>query len=189
MSKLNPDGDWVPYKVDDIDHEDDDAFWDGTKKYKRKYKKGSDNYGHIVLSKNRYDRRQGERRERLITTRGGRRARPVVAKGAKGARRSSESNDFIKEERNSKRHVPRFQRKHHRFAATGTGHQQDASTVDELSKAKDTELPKKPEVPKVPKVPEKPKIMDDLGKKGAATKANESEDSESDADNEKELPK
>ena len=99
MSKLNPDGDWVPYKVDDIDHEDDDSFWDGTKKVKRKYKKGSDRYGHIVVSKNRYDRRPGERRERLITTRGGRRARPVIGKGAKGARtRTHRSIDVDRED-------------------------------------------------------------------------------------------
>ena len=49
----------MKYTVDDVDHEDDDAFWDGTKKVNKKYKKGSDNYGHIKLSKNRYDRVAG----------------------------------------------------------------------------------------------------------------------------------
>jgi len=68
LDKLNPSGDWVPYKVNDIDHEDDDAFWDGTKPTKKMFKHGSPKYGHITLGRRLYDRMPNQRRERMIVT-------------------------------------------------------------------------------------------------------------------------
>ena len=68
LDKLNPKGDWLPYKVDDIDHEDDNAFWDGTKPIKSSHKKGSAQYGHITLAKKLKDRLVGEKRKRMIVT-------------------------------------------------------------------------------------------------------------------------
>ena len=37
MKKLNPSNDWVTFKNDDADHEDDEVFWDANRKDKKLY--------------------------------------------------------------------------------------------------------------------------------------------------------
>ena len=83
LNKLNPTGDWVPYKADDKDREDDNDFWDGNTPVKHSYKHGSDKYGHLTLAKKLKDRLEGERRPRMIVTEGGRRGMPIIKKDRK----------------------------------------------------------------------------------------------------------
>jgi len=53
MKRLNQSNDWVIDKNTSVDHEDDDSFWDGSKKVKRTHKPGSNKYGHVILGENK----------------------------------------------------------------------------------------------------------------------------------------
>ena len=37
MDKLNPSNDWIKFKNDDADHEDDEDFWDPERKAQKLY--------------------------------------------------------------------------------------------------------------------------------------------------------
>ena len=54
MKSLNPGNDWLPFKNDDIDHEDDADFHDPNRIVKHKFKTGSSNYGHVVSKTSPY---------------------------------------------------------------------------------------------------------------------------------------
>lgn len=91
------------YKNDDMDKEEDDDFWDGKKKVKHEFTKGSKEYGHIILdSDDRAERREGENRKRFIVTRGGREREPLVSGSKKYIDRhnDSDSDDDVKSLKN-----------------------------------------------------------------------------------------